>query len=273
MGALFFEGTVNLKVQGCRFERLDGNGLMLSGYNRYASILENHFAWTGDTAIAAWGRTDELSDNGSHGWDGTGGDFPWHTLVEGNVIRETGVWEKQSSCWFQAKTAQTVLKGNLCFNLGRAGFNFNDGFGGGDYVYQNLIFNSNRESSDHGPINSWDRQPYVTTVATGKPSGKMLPRNITNNFLVANYGGSNGAVDNDDGSEYYENNHNFQIYGHQKFKVGAIHSYGNVMASTPNRNSPTGTFVYAENPDGGVPRPFTNERDPRFTTTGVLVSR
>ena len=58
----------------------------------------------------------------------------------------------------------------------------------------------------------------------------MLPRNITNNFLVANYGGGNGAVDNDDGSEYYENNHNFQIYGHQKFKVGAIHSYGNVMA-------------------------------------------
>ena len=230
MGALFFEGTTNLKISGCDFVRNDGNGVMLSGFNRFASIVGNHFAWTGDTAIAAWGRTDELSDNGIHGWDGTGGDFPWHTLVESNVIRETGVWEKQSSCWFQAKTAQTVLKGNICFNLGRAGFNFNDGFGGGDWVYQNLIFNTNRESADHGPINSWDRQPYVTTVATGKPSGKMLPRNITNNFMVANYGGSNGAVDNDDGSEYYENNHNFQIYGHQKFKVGAIHSYGNVMA-------------------------------------------
>ena len=28
----------------------------------------------------------------------------------------------------------------------------------------------------------------------------------------------------------FENNHNFQIYGHQKFKVGAIRSYGNVIA-------------------------------------------
>lgn len=37
-------------------------------------------------------------------------------------VRETGIWEKQSSCWFQAKTAQTTLEGNLCFNLARAGF-------------------------------------------------------------------------------------------------------------------------------------------------------
>ena len=125
MGALFFEGTVNLKIAGCQFERNDGNGIMLSGFNRFAAIVENHFAWTGDTAIAAWGRTDEMSDNGIHGWDGTWGDFPWHTLVQSNIIRETGIWEKQSSCWFQAKTAQTTLKGNLCFNLGRAGFNFN----------------------------------------------------------------------------------------------------------------------------------------------------
>jgi len=58
----------------------------------------------------------------------------------------------------------------------------------------------------------------------------MLPRNISRNFLVANYGGSNGAIDNDDGSLRYENNHNFQVYGHQKFKTGAIRSYGNVIA-------------------------------------------
>ena len=50
----------------------------------------------------------------------------------------------------QAKTAQTVITGNVCFNLARAGFNFNDGLGGGDEVHNNVIFNSNRESADHG---------------------------------------------------------------------------------------------------------------------------
>ena len=87
-----------------------------------------------------------------------------------------------------------------------------------DHVYNNLIFNSCRESADHGPINSCacitkrvhshhpfslapalyisgDRQPYVSDVATGKPSAKMLTRNISFNFLVGNYGGGNGAIE------------------------------------------------------------------------------
>jgi hypothetical protein len=71
----------------------------------------------------------------------------------------------------------------------------------------------------------------VTTLFDGvTPSARMLPRNISFNMLVANYGGSNGAVDNDDGSLFFENNHNFAVYGHQKFKVGAISSYGNILA-------------------------------------------
>jgi hypothetical protein len=34
----------------------------------------------------------------------------------------------------------------------------NDGFGGGDNITENVLFHTCRESSDHGPINSWDRQ-------------------------------------------------------------------------------------------------------------------
>ena len=68
------------------------------------------------------------------------------------------VFQLQSSCWFQAKTAQTEVRGNLFFNGPRAGINFNDGFGGGNRVLNNVIFNQCRQSGDHGPINSWDRQ-------------------------------------------------------------------------------------------------------------------
>ena len=79
LGALFFEGTEDLTIAGCRFERLDGNGLMLSGYHRRASIVDSHWAWTGGTAIAAWGRTDELSDGGAS-------DFPCNIRREGRAI-------------------------------------------------------------------------------------------------------------------------------------------------------------------------------------------
>ena len=83
---VFFEGTEGLVVDKCSFQRLDGNGLMLSGYNKRATISHSDFAWTGGSAIAAWGRTDELSDSGKRGWDATGGDFPYDTQIISNVM-------------------------------------------------------------------------------------------------------------------------------------------------------------------------------------------
>ena len=46
--------------------------------------------------MAAWGWTDELSANGTLGWDATAGDFPRHTTLAHNVVREVGLFEKQS---------------------------------------------------------------------------------------------------------------------------------------------------------------------------------
>ena len=157
MAAAFFEGTESLQLEGLHFLRVDGNAVMLSKYHRDASIDGCDFAWLGGTAIALWGWTDELSHGGTLGVDGTGGTFPRGTSISGNLFHEIGIWEKQSSAVFQAKAAETTIARNVIFNLARAGINFNDGFGGGDNVTENVLFNTCRESSDHGPINSWDR--------------------------------------------------------------------------------------------------------------------
>ena len=53
---------------------------------------------------------------------------------------------------------------------------------GGDEISHNLVFSSCRESGDHGPFNSWDRQPFLTTVRTGKPDMTMKEREIHHNF-------------------------------------------------------------------------------------------
>eukprot|EP00117_Sycon_ciliatum_P039525 scpid48718/ scgid29201/ len=213
MACIVLEGTEMALVNGSKFERIDGNGLILNGYNRNATFSWNDFSWLGSTAMTAWGRTDELSDGGIHGMDGTGGDFPRFTTVAHNIVRELGIWEKQSSAWFQAKSAQTLLMNNVFFNMPRTAVNFNDGFGGGSEVVGNLILNTCRESSDHGPMNSWDRQPFLTTVRTGEPSVIPLYNNLHHNFLVSNYGGYKGGMDNDDGSTFYEVHHNFEVYG------------------------------------------------------------
>eukprot|EP00937_MAST-01D_sp_MAST-1D-sp2_P001006 g1006.t1 len=229
-GAIFMQNTEGATVDKCKVWRASGNGIMLSAYNLRPTITGSEFAWMGGSAIAAWGYTDEISDGGIHGIDGTTMDFPRYTLVEGNLFHEIGVWEKQSSAFFQAKTAQSTLRNNLVFNLGRAGFNFNDGFGGGDNVTGNVLFNTCRESSDHGPINSWDRQPFVTTIRNGTASTQMEWRDVSRNFIIANYGGSK-QVDNDDGSLFWRVHDNYMQYGwSQKFKCGGIESWGNYKA-------------------------------------------
>ena len=112
---------------------------------------------------------------------GTTGNHPEGTSLTNNFFHELGLHEKQSSAWFQAKSASTFWKHNIFFNgythsvsvsvivsvsvclsffhlsylylcvlSPRAGVNVNDGFGGNNTFVESLMFNSCRESQDHG---------------------------------------------------------------------------------------------------------------------------
>jgi hypothetical protein len=209
-GAVLLQGTERVTVADCLFTRNDGNGVLLSLYNRNTTISGNEVSWHGDTAFAAWGITSKCLNeactnklNWPVGPDGRNGEQPRGTQLIGNLVREIGIWQKQSSMWFQAVSAETHIANNVHFNGPRAGINMNDGFGGGDIVENNLLSNLVRESGDHGPFNSWDRLPYITTIATGKPSVIPAWRHIRHNFIVSLYS-SQEAVDTDDGSAYYK---------------------------------------------------------------------
>lgn len=119
--AVQLEGTEGVKVTDCNFTRLDGNGLIISGYNRNATVLENTFSWIGDNGVVVWGRTNETAANPLEGFDGTDGNHPQHTKVVGNVVREIGIYEKQTSWYFQAKAAESVVLNNVFFNAPRNG--------------------------------------------------------------------------------------------------------------------------------------------------------
>lgn len=235
IGALLFEGTEGCVVTENLFVRLDSTALFLSGYNRATRIVKNDFEWLGMGAVALWGRLDEPKSN-----RGLKGNQPRGTLFQGNFAREIGIYQKQSSCLFQAITAQTTIVDNLCFNIPRAGINFNDGFGGGSEIARNLMFNTCRESSDHGAFNSWDRLPYVTAVRDGTPSSIPAENQLHNNFIVSNYAADGGCFDHDDGSAYYTMRRNFCVFGghksdfdgHSKKSIGNLHVYPFVYMTT-----------------------------------------
>ena len=75
-----------------------------------------------------------------------------------------GVFGKQVCTYVQSLAFEMELTGNVFFNRAQAGINFNDGFGDGNVVKNNLLFSFVCEALDHGNFNSWDRQPHVTTV-------------------------------------------------------------------------------------------------------------
>jgi hypothetical protein len=132
--AVVAEGTEGFTLKRCLVTRADGQGVLLAGYHRGATLLQNEFEWIGSHAMVAWGRTSPCLNancsrkvpNGGDGPDGRGGEQPIGTLVEGNIVREVGIYERQGTMWNQALSAQTTLKSNIFFNCDRASLNIND---------------------------------------------------------------------------------------------------------------------------------------------------
>ena len=182
-GALHFAGTARATVDGCSFIRTDGNSIALSGWNRNATISSSEFKWLGMSAVVEMGYTDEE--------DGTSGEQPWGTVITGCSFSEMGLLEKQSSALFLGKTPLTRFEGSIAFNGPRAMINceewpfqvqrsaaqrsarprrpqfsnpivpptVNDGFGGGHNVSYNAMWNTCRETGDHGASTAEQSRP------------------------------------------------------------------------------------------------------------------
>ena len=77
-------------------------------------------------------------------------------MIEKNLIRELGIYNKQAAAVLQALAASTTIRDNVFFNMPRAGIDLIDGFGGNHTIERNFGSNCVRETSDNGPVNTWD---------------------------------------------------------------------------------------------------------------------
>ena len=246
-GALFMDNTAGVVISKATFTQLGGNGVVVSNYNMVPSILFSEFVWLGESAILLLGSVS--------GIDGvTNRQQPTGAFLVGNLIHELGAYIKQTAGVAQFLSRRSYIGKNAMFNLPRAGININDGFAGGMLIQGNAIFNTVRETSDHGPINSWDREPYLVDHGNG-PTLQPERNYITANLLFNGYSSvwpldrqwplthtepatstphcvSRGSsckcclyvvcyvCSDDDGSSYYTDSYNVLIYGGYKNYLG-----------------------------------------------------
>ncbi|KAK8801174.1 hypothetical protein WA158_001944 [Blastocystis sp. Blastoise] len=209
-GSLFIEGTENVSILYNTFINIGSNGICLSNYNYKTTLYFNDISLTGDSGILLLGDTQLV--------DATQKEHNEYINIEHNIIHETGLYMKQSSPIMIARSMTTIQK-NILFNCPRAGININDGLGGGHDIYNNVMYNTVRETSDHGVINTWDRLPYTSLYKDNTPSMYPKMNTIHHNYLISNYH-SLWPIDHDDGSCYWNDTYNVLAYGGWKNFLG-----------------------------------------------------
>ena len=221
-GAIKFSGTRNCSVAGSLFVNLGGSGVVVSGWNRGAAVVDSEFKWLGENAIASVGDASQHDCSAPDAAVGEG------LLVARNLGHELGLFVKQAGFFYQTMSANTTVDENVIFNGPRAGINLNDMYAGGHTVSRNCAFNNVVETGDHSSFNSWARNAYRWREGAGGTD--PLPSYVRGNLWVCNYFCIVG-IDHDDGSNGYRDTGNVVLWGGTKSLMGFNkHHIANLLA-------------------------------------------
>jgi len=170
--AVYIEGAEDCSVRDSRFEELGGNGVFLSGYNRRVEITGCRFVNLGSSAICFVGETSavrspsiEYHNELPYGKiDRRPGpktpDYPARCRADDNLIHHIGLADKQTAGVFISMSEEITVGHNTIYHVPRAGICINDGCWGGHVIEHNDVFDTVRETGDHGPFNSWGRDRW-----------------------------------------------------------------------------------------------------------------
>lgn len=239
-GAVMFDGAEDCGLKNCLLDQLGGNAVFVSGYNRRVSIVSceivkagaNGVSFVGDpravrSPLFEYGEVQDLSKI-----DRTPGpktdDYPADCLVDNCLIHETGRVEKQTAGVEIAMSRNITVRRCSIYDVPRAGINIGDGCWGGDVIEFCDVFDTVKETGDHGSFNSWGRDRYwrpnideVNALVKQAPDLPLLdtiaPNILRNNRWRCDHGWD---IDLDDGSSNYEIVDNLCLNGGLKNREG-----------------------------------------------------
>ncbi len=225
LGAVRFEGAEDCSVEDCHFEDLGGNGVFLSRYNRRVRVEGCRFTRLGESCVCIVGSVDAVRSPAiEYGTtlpqdqiDLTPGprgvDYPAQCTVHNNLMHHFGYIGKQVAGVIVSMSEEITVTHNTIYQCPRAAICINDGCWGGHLIADNDVFNTVRESGDHGPFNSWGRDRWWKTSYNGGRDIEPFARErakldnykttIIRNNRFAHPGGHSWGIDLDDGSSNY----------------------------------------------------------------------
>ena len=170
--AVIFEGAENCALRNAYLHNLGGNAVFFSNYNRNCEVASSHLTRIGASAVCFVGDpkavrspsfeyhqfvpTDEIDRKIGPATD----NYPADCRVHDNLIHKIGLFEKQITGVELSMCRAITISHNSIYDTPRAGINVSEGTWGGHVLEFNDVFNTVRETGDHGSFNSWGRDRF-----------------------------------------------------------------------------------------------------------------
>ena len=239
-GAIFFNGAEDCALEDSFIDQVGGNAVFVNNYNRRVVISGTQIAKAGASGICFVGdpqaarsplfnyyQTHKLEEI-----DRTPGpksdNYPADCLVDDCLIHLTGRVEKQTA-GVEIDLAQNItVRHCSIYDLPRSGINIGDGCWGGHVIEFCDIFDTVKETGDHGSFNSWGRDRFwrrnIDEVNAWVKQASDLPLlDVVKPIVLANnrWRCDHGwDIDLDDGSSNYVITNNLCLRGGIKNREG-----------------------------------------------------
>jgi hypothetical protein len=240
-GALFLTGAEDVTIENCFIDQVGGNAIFVNMYNRRIVVRGVHIARAGSNGVAfvgdpkavrnplfEYGQTQSVKNIDLKPGPQTD-NYPSDSRVEDSLIYLSGRVEKQTAPVQISMASRITVSHCSIYDTPRAGINISEGTWGGHVIEYSDIFDTVKETGDHGSFNSWGRDRYwnlkdvdLNTVTLGEQRNLPLldvvePNIIRNNRWRCDHGWD---VDLDDGSSNYRIYNNLFLNGGLKLREG-----------------------------------------------------
>ena len=239
-GAIFFSGAEDCALEDSFIDQVCGNAIFVNNYNRRVAIRGTQIAKAGASGICFvgdpkaargplfnYGQVHKLAEI-----DRTPGpksnNYPADCVVDDRLIHLTGRVEKQTA-GVEIDLAQNItVRHCSIYDLPRAGINIGDGCWGRHVIEWCDIFDTVKETGDHGSFNSWGRdrvwRPNIGEVNAWVEQAPELPLlDVVKPIVLANnrWRCDHGwDIDLDDGSSNHVITNNLCLRGGIKNREG-----------------------------------------------------